>query len=183
MMSRKNSTSRATRRVVLRPSNWACISRQRSHVSPNIATAIFVAFVALLFIRDGRLRPMTSPAAWLPLVWLAILGSRPVLSWLTGGIRYAGAEDYLECSPMDAGIFPALVMVGAARLKGRLFDGEHSSYLLSCFYFVGVVCCWSEAMSHKISPIWFILLLALVTHKHTRQTSARSVGAPTLRGT
>jgi O-antigen ligase len=69
--------------------------------------------IAGLFFLDRDKSTRNSKALWLPVMWLWIAGSRPVSAWLGGGGGAAGALDStLDGSPMDAGIFAALVVAG-----------------------------------------------------------------------
>lgn len=85
----------------------------------NIAIYAYVALIAWFFYRDRRLRPMTSGALWVPFLWLVIIGTRPVSFWFNPGLRPDTVEAYLEGSPLDAGGYLVLLLLGVAILIRR----------------------------------------------------------------
>jgi exopolysaccharide production protein ExoQ len=76
-------------------------------MNPTLASIIYACGIAGLFYldRDGAIR--TSKALWLPVIWVWIVGSRPVSGWL--GIS-PDANVQLEGSPLDAAIFGVLLL-------------------------------------------------------------------------
>ena len=89
-------------------------------MNPNLAFLIFAVGVAGLFFlnRDNSVR--TSPALWLPVIWLWIVGSRPISLWLGMGGTSANVLDAtLNGSPIDAAIFAALLFLGILVLLHR----------------------------------------------------------------
>ena len=89
-----------------------------------IAFIVCTAGIAGLFRldRDGPIR--TSNALWLPVIWLWIVGSRPVSSWLQiwfglGGRSSAGLDAQLDGSPADAAVLAVLLAIGMVVLFGR----------------------------------------------------------------
>jgi exopolysaccharide production protein ExoQ len=84
--------------------------------------------IAVLFFldRDESVRP--SKALWLPVIWLWIVGSRPVSSWLGMGVTSADAlAATLNGSPVDAAVFSALLAIGVMVLLHR--GKKTSAYL------------------------------------------------------
>src|ERR1035438_346453 len=73
---------------------------------PYIATVICVAGTLGLFAveRDPKIR--TSKALWLPVIWIGLVGSRPVSSWF--GLPNAAGNE-LDGSPFDAAVFGVLL--------------------------------------------------------------------------
>ncbi|MFZ0962481.1 MAG: O-antigen ligase family protein [Terriglobia bacterium] len=84
-----------------------------------LALLICSVGIAGLFIlnRDKSIR--TSPALWLTVIWLWIIGSRPVSAWLGPGSGGYSLDATLEGSPTDAFIFTALIAVGIIVLVRR----------------------------------------------------------------
>jgi exopolysaccharide production protein ExoQ len=78
-----------------------------------------IGVAGLFFLdRDKSVRP--SKAAWLPVIWLWIVGSRPVSSWLGMGVTTADTlAATLDGNPMDAAIFAALLVIGVMVLFHR----------------------------------------------------------------
>ena len=86
----------------------------------TLALLIFSIGIAGLFFldRDKSVRP--SIALWLPVIWLWIVGSRPVSAWFGMGTTSAVTLDAtLNGSPMDAAIFAALLAIGVMVLLHR----------------------------------------------------------------
>jgi exopolysaccharide production protein ExoQ len=102
--------------------------------------------VAWLFYinRDESVR--NSKALWLPVIWLWIVGSRPVSAWFGLGGPSAGAlASTLDGSPWDAAVFGILMLVGIAVLFNRkkrtsaflAVSGPIIIYFLYCLLSVG----------------------------------------------
>jgi exopolysaccharide production protein ExoQ len=87
-------------------------------MSPQLATIAFAIGVLGLFWLCREKDQYTSPALWLPVLWLSIGGSRGVSSWL-GGASVASAETYLEGSPLDRNIFTILIVLSIGVLISR----------------------------------------------------------------
>lgn len=90
----------------------------------QIALLLCFLFIAVLYVRDRKLRPMSSPALWIALLWIVIVGSRPVSLWLGKGITVDTPEDYLDGSPFDRNIFLILIIATVIVLAGRRARGE-----------------------------------------------------------
>src|SRR5437588_9025775 len=75
-----------------------------------------LGIVGLFFLdRDNSVR--TSKALWLPVIWMWIVGSRPVSAWL--GLSPTGGNVQLDGSPVDAVIFGVLLAVALGVLARR----------------------------------------------------------------
>jgi len=72
--------------------------------------------IAGLFFLDRDNSSRTSKALWLPVIWLWIVGSRPVSMWL--GVE-GNTGDTLNGSPTDAAVFMALLAIGLVVLLYR----------------------------------------------------------------
>jgi exopolysaccharide production protein ExoQ len=85
----------------------------------GLATILFWLGIVGLFrlSRDGTQR--TSPALWIPVVWLAIGASRSLSQWLGGATDMASPDQYLDGSPLDALLFTALEVAAVMTLIGR----------------------------------------------------------------
>ncbi len=90
----------------------------RAVVNPHLALfACFLGIAGLFYLdRDKLSRP--SRALWIPLLWLGVLGSRPVSVWL--GIGPAqGVDVQMEGSPVDRLFFLVLIIAGIIVLIPR----------------------------------------------------------------
>ena len=77
---------------------------------PRIALIVFLGFIGWLFVRDLKRRTLVSSAIYIPLLWIVILGSRPVSIWFGGGVSMQSTDDYLEGSPFDRMVFLFLIL-------------------------------------------------------------------------
>src|SRR5213592_48682 len=117
-------------------------------MSPHLALWICVLFVLWLFVKDRKLRPMTSAGFWVPLLWVAIIGSRPVSFWLGGGVRIDTPDDYLDGSPLDRNVFLLLIVAGLVVLIrrrvdwGRIFASNR--WLFAFFLYCCLTLIWSD---------------------------------------
>src|SRR3974390_1599639 len=87
-------------------------------MSPTLANLVYACGIAGLFYLDRDKSVRTSKALWLPVVYLWIIGSRPVSVWL----RLAppsGADTQIEGSPIDAAVFAVLLVAAFAILASR----------------------------------------------------------------
>lgn len=116
-------------------------------MNPSVAKLVYTLGVAGLFYlnRDNSIR--TSKALWLPVVYLWILGSRPVSYWLGGSA--ASVEDLQRDSPLDEVFFGILLIavLGVLVYRGRRVlsflkaNGPILVYFLYCLLSV----LWSDS--------------------------------------
>ncbi|HEY1987253.1 MAG TPA: O-antigen ligase family protein [Terracidiphilus sp.] len=85
----------------------------------QLAAGIFVVLIALLFFVERRAEERTSIALWIPVLWLMIVGSRPVTLWIKSAPAFAFAGSFSEGSPVDAAIFGVLFAAGVIALNTR----------------------------------------------------------------
>jgi exopolysaccharide production protein ExoQ len=94
-------------------------------MSPNLATIICSIGILGLFVLDRDRQARTSKALWIPVVWLAISGSRMVSQWLTATgltnptVSLDAAEKKLDGSPLDRFLLTMLVLMAVMVLVGR----------------------------------------------------------------
>jgi exopolysaccharide production protein ExoQ len=85
-----------------------------------LALLVCIIGIAGLFFLDREKSVRPSIALWLPVIWLWIVGSRPVSAWLGMGTTSAVTPDStLNGSPLDAAIFAALLAIGVMILLYR----------------------------------------------------------------
>ncbi|HWO35008.1 MAG TPA: hypothetical protein VNO32_39960, partial [Candidatus Acidoferrum sp.] len=87
--------------------------------TPLALLVCIIGIAGLFFLdRDKSVRP--SLALWLPVIWLWIVGSRPVSFWLGTETTSTDTLDAtLNGSPTDAAIFAALLVLGVIILLHR----------------------------------------------------------------
>jgi O-antigen ligase len=113
-----------------------------------LAAALFAAFILWLFIRDRKRSATVSAAAWLPLIWAAIIGSRPITLWFGGALSMETPDEYLKGSPIDMMIFLSLIVAGALVLVRRRVNWNalfaSNVWLLIFFLYCGLSVAWSD---------------------------------------
>lgn len=87
-------------------------------MNPSLASLIYACGIIGLFCLDRDKTVRTSKALWLPVIYLWIVGSRPVSVWL-GITPAAGTNIQLDGSPLDAAIFGVLLIAAIAVIVRR----------------------------------------------------------------
>src|SRR5262245_35907972 len=141
-------------------------------MNPAVASLIFACGIAGLIYLDREETPGVSMALWLPGIWIALIGSRPLSTWL--GVAPSGNVQ-LEGSPLDATVFAALLTLGIVVLSRRadqtrtllLANRAILIYLLYCL--ISVVWSYHPAVSLKrwikaAGEVAMVLIIA--TDKH-----------------
>src|SRR3984885_2610544 len=77
-------------------------------MNPLIATLICACGIAGLFYFDRDKTARTSRALWLPVIYVWIIGSRSVATWLN--VQSGDTDVQLQGSPLDAAIFGMLLI-------------------------------------------------------------------------
>ena len=85
----------------------------------SLALAAFSVGIGGLFFLDRDESVRTSKALWLPVIWIWIIGSRPVGVWLGLWSDVATASQLMDGSPVDRAVFAALLIAGIVVLIGR----------------------------------------------------------------
>src|SRR5262245_32518416 len=111
-----------------------------------VATALTTLFAISLFVWDSRRYTPVSRALWLPVLWLAITGSRFVSQWMNLGASDLGS--YTEGSPIDALYFLALILAGLGVLARRRIVLarliRQNAWLVAFFLFCLLSIVWSD---------------------------------------
>jgi len=88
-------------------------------MSPQIATIVYTFLILGLFHLNRDRSAKSSPALWIPAIWLSIAASRAVSLWFAPNSAEPTSREYLEGSPFDRFLFTVLVVVAVAILAGR----------------------------------------------------------------
>ena len=110
-------------------------------MNPSIASFVYTCGIAGLFYLDRDKSIRTSKALWLPVIYLWVIGSRPVSEWLGIGPA-AGTDVQLDGSPVDRLFFAALLIAAICcscpsgtpgiHLSQRKFADSDLFLFLSC---------------------------------------------------
>ena len=139
-------------------------------MSPGVATLAYSVLILGLFALDRDRKSRTSPALWLPALWLSVAGSRAFSQWMAvfgfGGMATASEADQLvDGSPMDRNFLMALLVIGLIilfkrkREAGRLLRAN--APILAFFLYCGVSFIWSDYPAVTLKR-WFKALGDLV---------------------
>jgi exopolysaccharide production protein ExoQ len=88
-------------------------------MNPSLALLGCTVGIVGLFFLDRDKAVCTSKALWLPVIWLWIVGSRPVSVWLGINPATQDASQLLDGSPFDRLVFATLLVLGIIVLIRR----------------------------------------------------------------
>ena len=142
---------------------------------PLLALVLSLGFSFVLLRRESKNHPEVSSAVWIPCIWLLILGSRPVSSWLSLGTPLPDAVSLEEGSPTDR-IFILVLMVMAfiVLVRRRIAWGQvfaNNPWLFVFFAYCALSVLWSDfpGVSFKRWLKAFadpLMALVLATERH-----------------
>ena len=81
---------------------------------PRVAFVVFLFGILALFRLDRDREEGTSPALWIPVIWMAIGASRNVSEWFATNGAMTSPDQYLEGSPFDRLLFTVLLVAARA---------------------------------------------------------------------
>src|SRR5438552_3711858 len=114
----------------------------------SLAAILTVGFVFVLFGRDRLNEREVSPALWLPVMWMAITGSRFVSQWMSIDAPRSVAADAPEGSPIDAVYFLTLILAGLWVLgRRRIAFGvivRNNAWLVALVVYSLLAILWSD---------------------------------------
>jgi exopolysaccharide production protein ExoQ len=113
----------------------------------QLALFLCTVGVAFLFYLNRVKAVRTSKGLWVPVIWLGLVGSRPVSMWL--GMTPPAPTANIDGSPVDAAVFGMLLAIGLVVLVAR---GRQTSRYLSV---IGPIIAYSLycLISIKWSPV------------------------------
>ncbi len=88
---------------------------------PYLASIVYASFIIWLYRRLAKETHGVSFALWIPLVWVGINASRPVVDWLATGTT-ASQADITEGDPVDRTIYLILLALAMITLAGRRIE-------------------------------------------------------------
>ena len=113
---------------------------------PQIALALWFVLLLALFWFDRTSTRKASPALWIPVLWVAIIGSRLPSQWI--GIRGDAAEAMNEGNGFDRVVYTGLIALALAILSRRSFAwsqfvAKNLALTLILVYSL-ISCTWSD---------------------------------------
>jgi exopolysaccharide production protein ExoQ len=114
---------------------------------PSVALFLWLILLVALLRFDPARHPKTSPAVWVPVIWMFILGSRLPSQWLGGQVGQA-AKALEEGNALDRSIYFALILLAIGILISRSFKwGDffvRNRALMALVFFGLVSVLWSD---------------------------------------
>lgn len=115
---------------------------------PQLALFACVCCIAWLLVNDRRWHRGLSLGSWLPLIWMLIVGSRPVSLWLSPSLQVEATDTYLEGSPLDRTYYLIMILFGIAILVRRRINWARwvpqNKWLILYFAYFGISVLWSD---------------------------------------
>jgi exopolysaccharide production protein ExoQ len=115
---------------------------------PYVATALCAIFVMGLFWLGREQKAGTSPALWIPVIWLLLAASRSASQWLGMAPLMISNEILLEGNPLDRIVYASLLAAGMIVLAtrraavGKLVRAN--GLVLIFFLYCGASLLWSD---------------------------------------
>ncbi len=117
-------------------------------MSPTLALLLWLVLLFALFNFDPARNVTTSPALWVPLIWLTIVGSRLPSQWLDPSAKIGAVQAVEQGNPLDALIYSLLILLALAILAFRSFNWNgflsRNIPLIAYLCFALLSICWSD---------------------------------------
>ncbi len=115
----------------------------------RVALLVTVVYILWLLVNEARRREGLSPAVWIVVAWVAMLGSRPVSTWFDFGGSMSSTEAYDEGNPLERMVYFILILQGLwvlVRRGVRVRDVMASNgWLFVFFLYWGFSVFWADA--------------------------------------
>ena len=121
-------------------------------MSQQIVTFVYILGILGLFELNRDREARTSGALWLPVLWLALAGSRSVSQWAAifgfGSVVPLTPDQYLEGSPLDRNVYmarTALGLIALVKRQGKIEKLLRANRQILLFFFYCVISTlWSD---------------------------------------
>jgi exopolysaccharide production protein ExoQ len=149
---------------------------------PIVASFLTLLFIVFLFRQDIRQRPNVTGGLWIPVLWMLIICTRQVSEWLNLFGLHVGAITLEEGSPLDAGVYFALIAAGLYVLHQRqtslLEIVRNNQWLTIFFVYCFISIFWSDfpfvSFKRFIKAIGHpVMALIVLTEPDPREALAR----------
>jgi exopolysaccharide production protein ExoQ len=150
-------------------------------MTSQIASLLALLGICGLFLLDEGRRANVTRAVWLPVLWLAIGGSRMVSLWL-GLAPLSSADQVLDGSPLDRNILLLLTTAGTFVLIGRrqrvAVVLAENKVIFAFFLYCGITLLWSDypfvGFKRWIKACGdLVMVLVIVTEPHPVEATQR----------
>jgi O-antigen ligase len=115
---------------------------------PQLALLICTIFVIYILYKDIARKSSVSGAIWIPIIWILIIGSRPVTLWLNPGAAHMSSNQLIEGSPLDRAVFLVLILIGMFILSRRNINWAEviigNKWIIALFIYFAISIIWSD---------------------------------------
>ena len=115
---------------------------------PLLATLFCVIFILSLFYGNSKKTRGVSLGLWVPVIWVAIMASRPIGTWLAGDTDTLNFHSYQDGSPIDRNVSLLLMFAGFAILARRGIQwagiAKENQWLFIFYLYLLVSVIWSD---------------------------------------
>lgn len=151
-------------------------------MQPKVALLIFSISIIWLIYYDNK-QNNYSRASWIALIWVLIVGSRPISLWvysLGGGLLTRTTATIVEGSPIDRSIYLALIVSNLYILLKRNVDWaiitKKNRPIIIYFIYCGISILWSDypivSLKRLIKTLGnAVIVLVALTEKNPTETS------------
>ena len=116
-------------------------------MSPSLALVLLLILLVVLLRFDPARDSKTSPALWVPVIWIFIMESRLPSQWFGGQVDQV-AQALEEGNPLDRSVYAVLILLAIGILVSRSFKWNAffaNNLALTAFVsFALVSVCWSD---------------------------------------
>lgn len=152
-------------------------------MSGGIALVISGIVIFWLFLRDNKIRPMASPGLWIPLAWIAIIGTRPISSWFGFGDDLDSADAFLEGSPLDRNTLIALIVIGVIVIIRRSPEWgpifRRNIWFTAFFVYCAISIIWSDypfvSFKRWIRELGNVIMIMIIISEENPGNATRAV--------
>jgi exopolysaccharide production protein ExoQ len=139
---------------------------------PLLLLLLTFLFIGFLVLRDHQREPGVPPWLWIPLVWVLIVGSRPVAFWLDVGLAAQDIVDIESGNPIDRVVYLALIAGGVFAIMGRRqvarswYILKKNPWVVLFFCYCALSISWSDysfvALKRWIKEIGNLLMVLII---------------------
>jgi exopolysaccharide production protein ExoQ len=151
---------------------------------PSTATFLFVAYIVWLLWLDVRRREDLSWHLWTVVLWVALVGSRPVSTWFDYGAGYGSvAQNYDEGNPLERLVYfvfmlHALIVVVSRQVRLAEFS-RANGWLAAFFAYWAISILWADlplvALKRWSKDIGNVLMVLLVLTEKDPLSATKAV--------
>jgi len=137
---------------------------------PPIALLLCILLIFYMLRIDFKHKSNVSSALWIPLIWVMIVGSRPIALWLSPEPVTATQDDYMSGNPIDRTFLIFLIVIGVFILSRRKVNWlqvyKNNSLIIIFIMYSVLSIMWSDfpgvAFKRWIKEIGTIIMILVV---------------------